>query len=458
MDKVRQVLVSADGKTMLYRSGSDFGITAIKPGIKPGDGKLNLEKMDMKIDPVKEWEQIYNDGWRIFRDYFYVENLHGVDWDEIKNNYSKLLPYVGHRADLDYILSEMVSESNTGHAYVNWGDFENPERVEGGLLGARLEPDSNAGRFRIAEIFPGENWNDSRRSPLTEVGVDVNEGDYLISLNGQDIKAGENPYRFLENSAGELMEITVSENPDGSNSRTSLIKPVKSELELLYLDWMNERRQMVEQLSNGQIGYIHVPNTSYEGNRELFRGMYAYHNKEALIIDDRYNGGGFIPDVMADLLDRKTLSYWQRNGLNPMQTPGVAHDGPKVMLINGYSSSGGDAFPYYFKKKGLGQLIGTRTWGGLVGISGNASLVDGGSISVPQFGVFDENGEWIIEGIGVYPDIEVMDRPEELAKGNDPSLEKAVEVLLKELEENPTKKVDTPKPPNRSGFIEKDIR
>ncbi|MGM0620008.1 MAG: S41 family peptidase [Bacteroidota bacterium] len=458
MDKVRQTLVSADGKTMLYRSGSDFGITAIKPGSKPGDGKLNLENMDMKIDPVKEWNQIYNDGWRIFRDYFYVENLHGVDWDEIKNNYSKLLPYVGHRADLDYILSEMVSESNTGHAYVNYGDFDNPERVEGGLLGARLETDSDAGRFRIAEIYPGENWNDSRRSPLTEVGVDVNEGDYLISLNGQEIKTGENPYRFLENSANELMEITVSVNADGSNARTSLIKPVKSELELMYLDWVDERRQMVEQLSNGRIGYIHVPNTSYEGNRELFRGMYAYHNKEALIIDDRYNGGGFIPDVMTDLLDRKTLTYWQRNGLNPMQTPGVAHDGPKVMLINGYSSSGGDAFPYYFKKKGLGQLIGTRTWGGLVGISGNASLVDGGSISVPQFGVFDENGEWIIEGIGVYPDIEVMDRPEELAKGNDPSLEKAVEVLLKELEENPTKKVDTPEPPDRSGFIEKDIR
>ncbi|SHI86364.1 tricorn protease [Tangfeifania diversioriginum] len=458
MDKVRQALVSADGKAMLYRSGGNFGITAIKPGIKSGDGKLNLENMDMKIDPIKEWNQIYNDGWRIFRDYFYVENLHEVDWKSIKDKYSKLLPYVGHRADLDYILSEMVSESNTGHAYVNWGDFENPERVEGGLLGAHLEPDSNAGRFRIAEIYPGENWNNSRRSPLTEVGVDVNEGDYLISLNGQEIKTGENPYRFLENSANELMEITVSKNADGSDARTSLIKPIKSELELMYLDWVNKRRQMVEKLSGGRIGYIHVPNTSYEGNRELFRGMYAYHNKEALIIDDRYNGGGFIPDVMADLLERKTLSYWQRNGLNPMQTPGVAHNGPKVMLINGYSSSGGDAFPYYFKKKGLGQLIGTRTWGGLVGISGNASLVDGGSISVPQFGVFDENGEWIIEGIGVYPDIEVMDRPEELAKGNDPSLEKAVEVLLQELEENPPKKVDTPEPPDRSGFIEKDIR
>ncbi|MFW6259716.1 MAG: S41 family peptidase [Tangfeifania sp.] len=458
MDNVSQVLVAADNKTMLYRSGSNFGITAVKPGLKPGDGKLDLEDLEMKIDPVKEWNQIFNDGWRIFRDYFYVENLHDVDWKEVRDNYSKLLPYVGHRADLDYILSEMVSESNTGHAYVNWGDFETVERVEGGLLGARLEEDENADRFRIAEIYDGENWNDARRSPLTEQGVDVNKGDYLISINGEEIKAGDNPYNFLENLAGELIEVTVSENADGSEARTSLVKPMKSELEIKYLTWLNERREMVEKLSDGRIGYIHVPNTSFEGNRELFRGMYAYHDKEALIIDDRYNGGGFIPDVMTDLLDRKTLSYWYRSGLNPMKTPGIAHDGPKVMLINGYSSSGGDAFPYYFRKKGLGKLIGTRTWGGLVGISGNAVLADGGSISVPRFGIYNEEGEWIIEGVGVYPDIRVFDRPEELAKGNDPSIEKAVEVLLKQLEENPPKKVKSPAPPDRSGFIEKEIR
>ena len=226
----------------------------------------------------------------------------------------------------------------------------------------------------------------------------------------------------------------------------------------MYLEWANDRRNMVEKLSGGRIGYIHVPNTSFEGNRELFRGMYAYHNKEALIIDDRYNGGGFIPNVMTDLLDRKTLNYWKRGDLDPMQTPGIAHDGPKVMLINGYSSSGGDALPYYFRKKGLGKLIGTRTWGGLVGISGNASLVDGGSISVPRFGIYSKEGEWIIEGIGVYPDIEVVDRPEELAKGNDPCIEKAVEVLLEQLKENPVEKVKPPKPPDRSKWIEKDIK
>ena len=456
MDNVRQAVVSADGKTVLYRSGSDFGITGIRPGIKAGEGKINLDGLEMKIDPVKEWQQIFTDGWRIFRDYFYVENLHGVDWKNVKDNYSELIPCLGHRTDLDFVLSEMVAESNTGHTYVNRGDSKNVKRVENGLLGTRLKRDKAADRYVIEEIYQGENWNDTRRSPLTEPGVDVNEGDYLISINGQNITAKDNPYRSLENCAEKNIEIAVADNPEGDFSCISVIKPVKSELEILYIRWVNQRRKMVDKLSEGRIGYIHVPNTSYEGNRELFAGMYAYHNKEALIIDDRYNGGGFIPDVMAELLERETLSYWNRSGLDPMKTPGIAHDGPKVMLINGYSSSGGDAFPYYFKKKGLGMLIGTRTWGGLVGISGNASLVDGGSISVPQFGIFDENGEWIIEGEGVYPDIEVVDRPEQLAAGKDPCIEEAVKVLLNELKKQPAEKVNKPKPPDRSGWIKKD--
>jgi tricorn protease len=457
LEKATQAQVSADGKMMLYRSGRDFGITKIAPGQKPDAGKLKLDNLEMKIDPTKEWLQIYNDGWRIYRDYFYVNNLHGVDWKAVKKNYEQLVPYVGHRADLDFILSEMVSESNTGHSYVDWGDFEKPKRIEGGLLGAQLHADEKTGLYKIAKIYKGQNWDESLRSPLTEQGVNVKEGDYLISIDGYEIKTTDNPYEFLENTIGKQVEIVVNSTPEKDFARTSIIKPIKSELDLLYYNWVLERRAMVDKLSGGKIGYIHVPNTAAEGNRELFKGMYAYNDKDALIIDDRYNGGGFIPDVMADLLDRKTLSYWNVNGLTPMKTPGIAHNGPKVMLINGYSSSGGDAFPYYFRKKGLGQLIGTRTWGGLVGISGNARLVDGGNISVPRFGIFDENSEWIIEGIGVYPDIEVVDRPEQLAKGIDPGIEKAVEVLLKELEKNPTKKVKVPEPPNRSGWNEQKI-
>ncbi|HNZ69544.1 MAG TPA: PDZ domain-containing protein [Prolixibacteraceae bacterium] len=458
LDRAMTASVTADGKMIMYRSGSDFGIIKVSPNQKSGAGKVSLDQMEMKIDPRKEWDQIYADGWRIFRDYFYVDNLHGVDWAEVKARYSVLLPHVSHRADLDYILNEIVSESNAGHSYVDWGDFKNVKRIDTGLLGADLVADGAAGRYRIAKIFQGENWNPVRRSPLTEIGVDVKEGDYLVRINGKEVTLADNPYSLLENSIGRKVELTVSGKPDATDARTALVKPIASELELMAFNWVNERRAMVDKLSGGRIGYIYVPNTSTDGNRELFRGMYAYHDKEALIIDDRYNGGGFIPDRMADLLDRHTLVYWHRNGLLPTKAPGVAHDGPKVMLINGYSSSGGDAFPYFFKKLGLGQLIGTRTWGGLVGISGNARLVDGGYISVPRFGIFDKEEGWIIEGIGVYPDIEVVDRPEQLAKGVDPGIEKAVEVLLKELEVRPVKKVTIPAAPDRSKWIEKEIR
>jgi tricorn protease len=454
MAKVSQAIVSADGKMMIYRAGKEYGIAKLTTGQKPGTGKLNLEDMVMKIDPKKEWAQIYTDGWRIFRDYFYESNIHGVDWKGIKERYSPLVQYVSHRADLDYILGEIVSETNTGHCYVDWGDFERVKRVDTGLLGADLQADQTSGKFRITKIYAGENWNESRRSPLTEQGVDVKEGDYLLAINGTDLNTGMNPYALLENTVGKMVEITVCSNPGTSGARTYTIRPIASELELFYLNWVNERRAMVDKLSGGKIGYIHVPNTSADGNRELYRGVYAYNEKEALIIDDRYNGGGFIPDIMTDLLNRKTLSYWQRNGLSAMKTPGIAHNGPKVMLTNGYSSSGGDAFPYYFRKKGLGTIIGTRTWGGLVGMSGNAGLVDGGYISVPQFGIYDENEQWIIEGVGVSPDIEVVDRPEQLAKGIDPCIEKAVEVLLKQLRENPVPKVNAPAPPDRSKWNE----
>ena len=457
MEKVSWAKPTADGKMFMYRSGSDYGIAKVAPNQKTGTGKLNLDQLEMRIDPRKEWDQIYKDGWRIFRDFFYVDNLHGIDWPGLKETYSQLLPYVGHRFDLDYILNEIISEANAGHAYVDWGDFPKVKRIDTGLLGAELEADENAGRFRIAKIYSGENWNPKRRSPLTEAGVDVKEGDYLISINGKEITTADNPYKFLENLAGQRVEIEVNARPQAQGARLSTITTIDSELELFYFNWVTERREMVDRLSGGRIGYFHVPNTAQDGNRELFRGLYTYHNKEALIIDVRYNGGGFIPARMIELLDRRTLNYWHRNGLSPWRAPNIAHDGPKAMLINGYSSSGGDALPYYFKKTGQGPLIGTRTWGGLIGISGNARLVDGGYIAVPRFGIFDENEEWIIEGIGVYPDIEVVDRPEKLARGIDPGIEKAVEVLLKELELNPARRASPPAPPNRSGWIEVEI-
>ncbi|HEX2969719.1 MAG TPA: PDZ domain-containing protein [Bacteroidales bacterium] len=454
LDRASNAVVSSDGKMLMYSSGGDYGISKITPGQKASVGKMNLSGLEMKIDPVKEWNQIYVDAWRIVRDYFYASNLHGVNWKEVRDRYSALIPSVSHRADLDYIINEIVAEINAGHTYVDWGDFERPKRIENGLLGAQLTADDASGRYRITDIYRGENWEPSRRSPLTEQGVDVNEGDYIISINGKNVTTADNPYMFLENTAGKTIEISVNTIPVPEGARTSMIKPTSTELELMYLKWVDERRAMVDKLSGGRIGYIHVPNTSTQGNKELFQGMYAYFNKEALIIDDRYNGGGFIPDRMADLLDRHTLIYWHRNGLIPSKSPAIANDGPKVMLINGYSSSGGDAFPYFFKKMGLGKLIGTRTWGGLIGISGNARLVDGGNVSVPQFGIFDKDQGWIIEGVGVYPDIEVVDRPEQLAKGIDPCVEKAVEVLLQELNSKPSPKLKEPSLPDRSQWRE----
>ena len=458
MPGVRMATVSADGSKFLYMQRGELAVASLAPGQKPGDGQLNLQHLTMKIEPRKEWEQIFRDGWRIVRDYYYVSNIHNVDWDGFYERYSQLLPFVNHRFDLDYMFGEMVAETNAGHAYVDYGEWDRPERMQNGLLGAQLAADPQSNRFRITRIYQGENWNPSRRSPLTEQGMDIREGDYIISIEGHNVTLADNPYLFLENRVDKATRITVNSRPVAEGARTYTIRPIANEQELMYLDWVNTRREIVDRLSGGRIGYIHVPNTAVEGNRELNRGMYAYHDKDALIIDERFNGGGFIPDRLTELLTRETHAYWHRAGLDPMKTPGIAHDGPKAMLINQYSSSGGDAFPYFFRQKNLGTIIGTRTWGGLVGISGNARLADGGYIAVPRFGIYNQEGEWIIEGIGVYPDIEVIDAPHLVARGQDPSLEKAIEVLLRELEENPPKQWITPADPDRSGWIEEGSR
>jgi tricorn protease len=455
---VRFGIVSNDERKVLYEHRDEYGVVNLAPSQRSTEGRLDLTHLTMQVDPRKEWYQLFNDGWRIFRDFFYVSNLHNIDWEGIRRQYAQLLPYLNHRFDLDYIFGEMIGESNTSHAYVDYGYWDRPERIQGGLLGARLAPDRQANRFRITKIYQGENWNPARRSPLTEQGMDFREGDYIISIEGFDVTLDQNPYFFLQNRVDKATRITVNSKPTAVGARTFTIRPIASEQELKYLDWVNSRREMVHRLSNGRIGYIHVPNTAQDGNRELHRGMYAYHHKDAMIFDVRFNGGGFIPDRMTELLTRQTHALWHVAGLQPMRTPRVAHDGPKVMLINQYSSSGGDAFPHFFRQEELGTLIGTRTWGGLVGMTGNARLSDGGYIGVPRFGIYNQDGEWIIEGIGIYPDIEVVDAPHLVARGNDPALERAVQVLLKKLEENPPVRWQTPVDPDRSRWIEEEIR
>ena len=432
---------------LIYRSGRDFAIVASKPGQKSGEGLLTLDKMEMKIDPRAEWSQMFNDAWRVLRDWFYDPKMHGVDWNGVRDRYVQLVPFIAHRTDLDYILGEVAGELNAGHVYVDTSRDWQVKRVDNGLLGAEIVPDS--GVFRIEKIFPGENWNDRTRSPLTEPGVKVRTGEYILAVDGVSTRGVPNFYQLLENKANRVVTLLVNSRPDTAGAREEKVRPTAKETDLRYLDWVKSRRDMVEKASGGRIGYIHLPNTGNEGNRELFKYFYPQVQKEALIIDDRYNGGGFIPDRMIELLDRPLLNYWARRNVKPSLTPAYAHQGPKAMLINGYSASGGDALPYYFRKRKLGTIIGTRTWGGLIGLSGNPDLMDGGSITAPTFRFLDTEGMWAVENVGVEPDIEVVDRPDLVVAGRDPSLEKAIEVLMEELKKSPRKPIVVPPPPDK---------
>ncbi|HEV7923058.1 MAG TPA: PDZ domain-containing protein [Thermoanaerobaculia bacterium] len=447
LEGARAYELSADGTKVLARTGNDYTIVPVKPGQKAGDGTLNLDRMEMKIDPREEWAQEFTDAWRILRDWFYDPNMHGVNWAAIRARYGELVPYISHRSDLDYILGEIAGEVNSGHVYVETTDDWKVKRVEHGLLGAEIVSDPS-GYFRVRKIYPGENWHESFRSPFTEPGVKVKEGDYILSVDGVPTRGVDNFYRLMENKAGRVVALLVNSSASTAGAHEERVRPIAKETNVRYLDWVRSRRELVDRLSGGRIGYIHLPNTGAEGNRELFKFFYPQVDKDALIIDDRYNGGGFIPDRMIELLDRPLLNYWVRRGEKPSMTPAYGHQGPKAMLINGYSASGGDALPYYFRKRQLGTLIGTRTWGGLIGLSGNPGLMDGGSIEVPQFRFLDAQGMWAIEGTGVTPDIEVVDRPDLVVAGHDPSLEKAVEVLLQQLREHPPVPVTVPPAPS----------
>ncbi len=435
-------LSSSGEKILVSLARNNFAIVNPKPGQKTAETTLKLDSMQLKVDPRVEWTQEFTDAWRILRDWFYDPGMHGLDWNGIRTKYGQLVPHVAHRADLDYILGEVAGEMNAGHVYVGSPAELNQPRVDNGLLGAEIVADSGA--FRIKHIFPGENWHESFRSPLTEPGVKVKEGEYILAVDGVPTKGVDNFYRLLENKADRVVTLLVNGTASTTGAREEKVRPIRKETNLRYLDWVASRRAYVEKASGGRIGYMHLPNTGQEGNRELFKSFYPQVNKEALIIDDRYNGGGFIPDRMIELLDRPVLNYWARRTVKPVATPAYAHVGPKAMLINGYSSSGGDALPYYFRKRGLGTIFGTRTWGGLIGISGNPGLMDGGSVSAPTFRFFDTEGLWAVEGVGVSPDVEVVDRPDLVAAGQDPSLEAAIKHLLAELEKNPVKRPVVP--------------
>jgi tricorn protease len=441
--------LSADGKHALVQFAGKFARLETKADQDPAKNALDLSRMKVLVDPPREWRQEFVDAWRILRDWFYDPGMHGgiERWNAVRARYEPLVAYVATRQDLDYLFQELVGEVQSGHVYVQQGDQPKVERTPGGLLGADIAADAS-GYFRIERVFMGSGWDPRLRSPLDQPGGVAHAGDYILAVDGVDARSVKNFYQLMQDKGGQTIGLRINGKPQWQGSQEVRIKALSSEFNLRYADWVASRRAMVDRLSAGRIGYIHVPNTAVDGNRELFRGLLAYSDKDALIIDDRYNGGGYIPDRMAEWLARKPLNYWKRRGLDPQATPMLSHNGPKVMLINGLSSSGGDALPYYFRKLGLGKLIGTRTWGGLIGISGNPSLADGGILLAATFRFLDTDGHWAVENEGVHPDIEVIDRPESIARGADPSVEKAVETLLAELAAHPPKKIVAPPPVN----------
>ncbi len=453
--------VSADGKKLLVAQGDRYGIISAAAGQSIGT-PLRTE-LDKRINPREEWKQIFTDAWRRHRDFFYVSNMHGVDWDEMRRRYSAMLEDASSREDVSFIIGEMIAELNVGHAYYFGGDVESQPSKNVGMLGTDFELVRDRGdrgetvsAYKIMRIYNGAPWDSDARGPLSQPGIDVDEGDYLIAVNGVRMDTSQDPWAAFVGMAGQDTTITVasalSGDEEARNEREITIKPMSSEVGLRYRAWVEDNRRRVEKMSDGKIGYIYVPNTGIQGQNELFRQFYGQIGKEALLIDERWNGGGQIPDRFIELLNRPRTNYWARRDGKDWPWPYDSHQGPKAMLINGLAGSGGDMFPWLFKHNGLGKLIGMRTWGGLVGISGNPPLIDGGYTAVPTFGFYETDGTWGIEGHGVDPDIQVIDDPTALAKGEDPQLEAGVEHLLGEIQRNGYKPPKRPSAPDRSGM------
>jgi tricorn protease len=445
--------LSANGGKVLYRSGNMFGIIDVSESKKPGDGQIDVSKMKAFIDPRKEWRQIFNDAWRIERDFFYDPNMHGVDWQAMKKRYEGLLPYAVDREDLNYVISEMVGELNSSHTYVGGGDIDEPETVPVGLLGIDFEQDKKSGAYRIKKIYTGGDLNSDVYSPLAQPGLNVKEGDYILAVNGKAIDTSKDPWAAFQGLSGDTVTLTVNSFPDMKSAREITVKVIMSaeEQKLRYLDWVSRNREKVNKATGGKVGYVYVPDTSTNGQNELVRQFTPQTNKEAIIIDERFNAGGQVPDRFIELLNRPVLNYWAIRDFKDQKTPSVSNNGPKVIIINGWSGSGGDAFPYYFRKTRLGPLVGSRTLGGLIGIGENPGFIDGGYITAPSYAFWNSDGKWDVEGHGVDPDYKVEDLPANLKDSSDPQLDKAIEVITEMLKKNPPEKPVRPQYENRSG-------
>ena len=422
--------VSADGKKLLLIKGRDAAIVNIAASQKM-DKKLRLSEMEIDIDPKAEWKQIFSDVWRFQRDFFYDIKMHGVDWNAMKTQYGNLIDDAVTRDDVNFVIGELIGELNASHTYRGGGDLEASKRRNVGYLG--IDWVINQGAYQIQKIVKGAPWDAEAKSPLAMPGVKVKEGDYILAVNGIPLDINKEPYAAFQGLAGKTVELLVNSTPSKTGAQKVIVKTMRDESRLRHLAWIETKRKRVAEATNNEVGYVYVRSTGIDGQNELVRQFYGQWNKKGLIIDERFNSGGQIPDRFIELLNRKPLAFWAVRDGQTWQWPPVANFGVKTMLINGWSGSGGDAFPDYFKKSNLGPLIGARTWGGLIGITGAPSLIDGGSVTVPTFRMYDPDGQWFKEGYGVDPDIEVPEDPAELAKGVDGQLEKAIDWIKNKL-------------------------
>jgi tricorn protease len=446
-EKVNGFEVSADGKKVLVRQDRNYKLYDVKPDAKSSAKPVSTDGLMVDRVPHEEWVEIFNEVWRRYRDFFYVQNMHGYDWNALRTQYRPLVDSVAHRSDLNYVLGEMVAELSVSHAYLQGGDFEIPKRPQVALPGARIELDEKAGRYRIAKIYAGQNQEELYRSPLTEVGVDVKDGDYILAIDNQELTARDNPYQFLRDKGNRTVQWTVNSKPTLDGSHTISYRPITNEQNLIYLDWVTHNRDYVSKETGGKVGYLHIPDMGADGIREFIKYYYPQIRKEALIVDVRGNGGGNVSQMLIERLNRPLLGTdFDRVDQQTITYPGTVFYGPKVCLINETSASDGDIFPYMFKQAGLGPLIGKRTWGGVVGISGRGPLIDGGQVFVPEFATASVEGKYVIEGHGVDPDIVVENDPASVIDGHDPQLDRGIAEIKKALQANP--KILPSRPPD----------
>jgi tricorn protease len=442
--------ISADGKKMLVQKDGRYGIIDLPKGPIAIGEALNLSGLEVVHDRRAEWKQIFHECWRQMRDFFYDPGMHGVDWVAMRKKYEPLVDHVAHRADLTYVIGEMISELNVGHAYIGGGELPEVRKVQQGLLGAEFKRDAQSGFFQIKRILPGENWNPKRRSPLTEVGVNVSTGDWIVAVNGRPTSEVKNINELLVHTAGKPVVLSVSAKPTAEGARRVVVTPTADEADLYYYAWVQGNIKKVSDATDGKVGYIHVPDMQVAGLNEFAKHYYPQLKKQALIVDVRGNGGGNVSPMLIERLRREAAMIGIARNAEPTIDPSGTFVGPMACLLNEYSASDGDIFSYRFRHHKLGPLIGKRSWGGVVGIRGTLPLLDGGTLNRPEFSRYDLGGkEWIMENVGVSPDIVVDNDPAKEFAGDDQQLNKAIEVLLADLKKNPPKMPGPPPFPKR---------